>query len=110
MANAAKTSTSPDRDPNLKTFHGVFDPLHTSTKDPADIFGDMKRVLAMNRVPFAATGSYALTCQSNDCRWKLEVCKLEDVKKVYVVRRQRLAGETYAYEVVSKRVMEQLRL
>jgi tRNA A-37 threonylcarbamoyl transferase component Bud32 len=104
------TSTSPDREANLKTFHGVFDPLHTSTKDPTDIFGDMKRVLALNRIPFAATGAYAITCQSNDCRWKLEVCKLEDVKKVYVVRRQRLAGETYAYEVMSKRVMEQLRL
>jgi tRNA A-37 threonylcarbamoyl transferase component Bud32 len=110
--NAHPAPTKKDPIEEMKVFHGVFDPMNTSTKAPADIFSDMKRVLATHRVPFAAAagGGYSITCQSNDCRWKMEICKLEDVKKVYIVRRVRLAGETYAYEAASKRIMEQLRL
>ena len=94
----------------MKTFHGVFDPLHTSTKLPETLMKEMKRVLNMNRVPYTASNAYAYTCQTKDCRWKLEICKLEDVQKVYVIRRQRLAGDTYKYEITSKRCMEQMRL
>ena len=33
----------------MKVFHGVFDPLHTSTKVPSALMQEMKRVLNMNR-------------------------------------------------------------
>ena len=112
-----KTKTDGDSDrqngsvvDEMKTFHGVFDPLHTSTKLPETLMKEMKRVLNMNRVPYTASNPYAYTCQTKECRWKLEICKLEDVQKVYVIRRQRLAGDTYKYEITSKRCMEQMRL
>ena len=94
----------------MKVFHGVFDPLHTSTKVPSALMQEMKRVLNMNRVPYTISNQYGYTCQTKECRWKLEICKLEDVEKVYVIRRQRLAGDTYNYEITSKRCMEQMRL
>ena len=94
----------------MKIVHGSFDVANTSSRAPKDILEEVTRVLALQRIPHAKTGDFEVTCQKQNARFKIEVCRLQNVQKVFVVRLQRLAGDARSYTEVGNAVLAQLRL
>merc|ERR1712130_363270 len=82
----------------MKIVRGDFSVEHTSSKSPNVILDEVVRVLSLQRIPHAKTGSYEVTCQKQNTRFKIELCRLEKVQRVFIVRLQRLAGDAWSYK------------
>jgi hypothetical protein len=52
---------------------GAFNVSHTSSKEPAVLLTEMKRVLQSISIPFSMSKDYQLTCHKQNTRFKVEV-------------------------------------
>ena len=57
----------------METVAGNFNVEHTSSKAPEVLLAEIKRVLAQAVVHHTATGSFQMTCNKQNTRFKVEV-------------------------------------
>lgn len=87
----------------------------TSSKDPDDIMGEIKRVLEKHNVESEQREHYLLFCVQGDGRgenliqWEMEVCKLPRLS-MNGVRFKRISGTSMAFKNIASKISNDLCL
>merc|ERR1711871_431526 len=106
----SSTEESGAHSSTMEVVGGPFNVEHTSSKPLENLLVEIKRVLNQAVVKYNAVHKFQFVCHKQNTRFKLEICELENVKKVHLVRCTRLAGDAWSYKQISKTIMANLNL
>ncbi|PIK62706.1 putative MAP/microtubule affinity-regulating kinase 3 isoform X6, partial [Apostichopus japonicus] len=114
----SRSITEKDKPEDLvkpRSLRFTFSMKTTSSKDPDDIMGEIKRVLEKHNVESEQREHYLLFCVQGDGRgenliqWEMEVCKLPRLS-MNGVRFKRISGTSMAFKNIASKISNDLCL
>ncbi|KNE54668.1 CAMK/CAMKL protein kinase [Allomyces macrogynus ATCC 38327] len=81
----------------------------TSSKSPAEIIAEVKRVLAENKVAAAHDGGFVVECRVMDLVFEIEICKVPRLA-LFGLHFKRISGGIWNYKRMCNRLLAQMNL
>lgn len=95
--------TAITKEETIRTYKGFADINYITAKDPREIFEEILKVLIKQKVKIYKKRMYAISCQKQDVKFKVEVMLLEEPSGLNYVRLKKIEGVIGRYrEVVGK--------
>lgn len=112
---AANSDGMPTEQPKPRSLRFTWTMKTTSTRDPAFMLTEIKKVLAEQNCEYEQPETFLLVCRHGDpetdasVQWEMEVCKLPRLS-MNGVRFKRIAGTSIGFRNIATRISNALKL
>ena len=96
-SKTAKERVSKRKQQEMITYKGPFAINCTTTREPTAVLSELTRALDVQRIPFTRQHHYHFVCKKGGSKFELELCQMENLDFVYVLRMKRLEGDAGRY-------------
>eukprot|EP00697_Spironema_sp_BW2_P002849 gnl/Spiro4/13806_TR7369_c0_g1_i1.p1 gnl/Spiro4/13806_TR7369_c0_g1~~gnl/Spiro4/13806_TR7369_c0_g1_i1.p1 ORF type:complete len:245 (-),score=55.43 gnl/Spiro4/13806_TR7369_c0_g1_i1:162-896(-) len=112
-ASSGGAASSPRDRENIKVQRGgVFSVSSTSSKTPAQIMVEIRRVLDASNIKYRVMSDTVVKASTDESlvKFEMEITALANFDRMYVVRLHRLDGDIWMYKEICKRLLNSMNL
>jgi hypothetical protein len=94
----------------MSVYKGPFQIDCTTNRSPNSVLSDILKSLENMKITFSKVSDYFLKCSKTGIKFEVELCRMENIENIHVVRMKRLDGDVQKYREVCNKALGLMNL